>query len=252
MKQIANIVRIGERFIVADKESYLLLKSIQYPSTVIPVALLESAKTALSYKNIEFVMQDFELDILQPFLKRARASWASKNESFTSQSQTGMLILDASSQGAAAAYEIAPKIEDVMTTFFRRWGFKHNFEISESRGKVRISIEYFFDQKANPVIELAKDAKEFQKYELELGFFKISLSLDDPNGRIANNGNSKEVQIGYVHYTVQIKQGGTFVPYKSGRCTYGEVSSVLPFMSALTKIADNQPNNQKPVAESDD
>jgi hypothetical protein len=239
MTQIVNIVRIGERFIVADKNSYDILRASSFPATAIPAAMLESAKTLLTYKGVEFNEQDFEQEFLLPFIKRARASWGAKGVAFTSQFQAGMLVMDAAQAGADAARQMAPKVEAVIAKFFSRWGFKHTFEVSESRGKVRIGVEYSADSKARPVIELERDSKDLQKFEIEFGGFKIGLSMDDPRGRIESNGNGKDVHIGYVHVDLSIKQGGTFMPYHSGRCTYGEVSSVLPMIAALHQTSRN-------------
>lgn len=252
MTQIANIVRIGERFIIADKDSYNLIRASSFPATSIPAGMLDSAKTLLAYKGIEFKEQDFDHEFLLPFIKRARASWGAKSDAFTSQFQAGMLIMDAASAGAESARQMAPKIEAVMAKFFTRWGFKHTFEVSESRGKVRISVEYSVDPKARPVIELEKDARDLKKFEIEFGGFKIGLSMDDPRGRIESNGNGKDVHIGYVHVDIALKQGGTFIPYQSGRCTYGEVSSVLPMIAALVQIAEHQPDNYTKLAATDD
>jgi hypothetical protein len=206
----------------------------------------------MAYKDIEFKEQDFDQEFLLPFIKRARASWGAKSDAFTSQFQAGMLILDAAPAGADAARQMAPKIESVMAKFFSRWAFKHTFEVSESRGKVRISVEYSADPKARPVIELEKDARDLKKFEIELGGFRIGLSMDDPRGRIESSGNGKDVHIGYVHVDIAIKQGGTFIPYQSGRCTYGEVSSVLPMIAALVQIAEYQPDNYNKIAATDD
>jgi hypothetical protein len=96
MTQIVNIVRIGERFIVADKNSYDILRASSFPATAIPAAMLESAKTLLTYKGVEFNEQDFEQEFLLPFIKRARASWGAKGDAFTSQFQAGMLVMDGS------------------------------------------------------------------------------------------------------------------------------------------------------------
>lgn len=252
MTQIANIVRVGERFIVADTESYNLLRLSFFPATAIPLNMMDTAKTLLGYKGVEFKEQDFEEEILRPFMKRAQASWEAKSDAFTSQFQPGMLILDAAASGADSARTMVPKVESVMASFFRRWGFKHTFEVSESRGKIRIGIEYSIDPKAKPVIELEKDSKDLPKFELELGGFKLSLALDDPKGRIETKGNSKEVQVGYVHVSMSIKQGGQYKPYYSGRCTYSEVSNVLPMVTALMQIAESYPENVNKIAASDD
>jgi hypothetical protein len=252
MTQIANIVRIGERFIIADKDSYNLLRASALPATSIPVGMLDSAKTLLAYKGIEFKEQDFDQEFLAPFIKRARASWGAKGDAFTSQVLPNMLILDAAPAGADAARQMAPKIEAVMAKFFSRWGFRQAFDVSESRGKVRISVEFLVDPKSRPVLELEKDAKDLQKFEIEFGGFKLSLSMDDPRGRIESRGNGKDVHIGYVHVDISIKQGGSFVPYQSGRCTYGEVSSVLPMIAALVQIAEHQPDNYTKIAATDD
>jgi hypothetical protein len=252
MTQIANIVRIGERFIIADKDTYHLLRANSFPATSIPLNMMESAKTLLSYKDVEFKEQDFDQEFLLPFIKRARASWSAKSDAFTSQFQAGMLIMDAAPAGADEARKMAPKIESVMAKFFSRWGFKHTFEVSESRGKVRISVEYSIDPKARPVLELEKDTRDLKKFEIEFGGFKLGLSMDDPRGRIESSGNGKDVHIGYVHVDIAIKQGGTFIPYQSGRCTYGEVSSVLPMIAALVQIAEYQPDNYNKIAATDD
>jgi hypothetical protein len=42
------------------------------------------------------------------------------------------------------------------------------------------------------------------------------------------------------------------VPYQSGRCTYGEVSSVFPMIAALVQIAEHQPDNYTKLAATDD
>lgn len=252
MTQIANIVRIGERFIIADNDSYKLLRAVALPATAIPAAMMDSVKTLLKYKDVELNEQDFDQEFLLPFIKRARASWGAKSEAFTSQFQSGMLILDAAPTGADAARLMAPKIESVMAKFFSRWGFRHTFEMSESRGKVRISVEYSTDAKVRPVLELEKDARDLKKFEVEFGGIRIGISMDDPRGRIESNGNGKDVRIGYVHVDVALKQGGTFIPYQSGRCTYGEVSSVMPLITALMQIAENQPDNYTKITATDD
>lgn len=252
MTHIANIVRVGERFIVADAESYNILREASLPFTVIPAETIETARALMAMKGIEVKEKNFESEFLVPFIKRARASWGAKSPDFTSQHQPGILILDSAPAGADEARKMSPKIEGVIASFFRRWGFKFTYELSESRGKVRIGIEYAIDPKSNPVIELEKDAKDLPKYELELGGLKISLALDDPNGRIVTQGNAKDVQIGYVYADVSIKQGGKYVPYRSGRCTYGEISSVVPMIAALMKIAENHPDNINKKAASDD
>jgi hypothetical protein len=252
MTQNVNIVRIGERFIVADKDSYTILRAASFPATIIPAALIETSRTLLSYKDVAFNEQDFDQEFLAPFIKRARASWGAKSDAFTSQFQPGMLILDAAPAGAEAARTMAPKIEAVTARFFSRWGFKHTFEVSESRGKVRISVEFSVDPKSAPVLELEKDSKDLQKFEIEFGGVKLSISMDDPRGRIESNGNGKNVHIGYVYVDLSIKQGGKFVPYHSSRCTYGEISSVLPMIEALVQIAEKQPDNYNKAAATDD
>lgn len=252
MTKIANIVRIGERFIIADKDTYHLLRANAFPATSIPLGMMATAKTLLEYKGVEFKEQDFEQEFLLPFIKRARASWGAKSDAFTSQFQAGMLIMDAAPAGADAARQMAPKIESVMAKFFSRWGFKHSFEVSESRGKVRISVEYSVDPKARPVLDLEKDTRDLKKFEIEFGGVKIGLSMDDPRGRIESNGNGKDVHIGYVYVDIALKQGGTFIPYQSGRCTYGEVSSVLPMIAALVQIAELQPDNYTKLAVTND
>ncbi len=252
MTQIANIVRIGERYIVADNDSYNILREASFPATFIPLGMMESARTLLGYKDVQFNEQDFDQEFLLPFIKRARASWGAKSDAFASQFQPGMLLLDAAQSGSEAARLMAPKIESVMARFFSRWGFKHTFEVSESRGKVRISVEYSADDKARPILELEKDAKDLKKFEIELGGFKIGISMDDPRGRIESTSAGKDVHIGYVHVDLSIKQGGNFVPYHSGCCTYTEVSSVLPMIEALVKIAEYQPDNFTKLAATDD
>jgi hypothetical protein len=166
----------------------------------------------------------------------------------------------------ADAYKVAteaiPKLQDLLEKFFARWGFSSTFDYSTKNGRCKLNVEYWFDTNKLPIVVLEESAVDLPKVQWKLGFTRFTLSFDNYHGRSYRDvtismqkdretGEERPVEIfgdlhhkiGYVHYLVEISQGGKWTPIHSGKCTYTELSSVKPLVTALMNVPNMDEHN---------
>jgi hypothetical protein len=248
--KIINLTRIRQWYIVADAESYLTLKEIGVCMTRFHQDFLPTLKLLTDKHDVRGKEVKFKDEILDPFLDRVGNTWMKKHPTFDCTIDSKTMIFEVKK---ATGYDVArktiPKMEEVLSAFFSRWGYRSKFEYSEARGKVRFAVEYWFDPERQPIVVLAEGVQEKPKVQIKFGTMRLSLAFDDPRGKVetlrdkSGDASGKRVNIGYVHVTIEISQGGKFVPFHSTRCTYDQVSSVKPIILALMDVPNVHANN---------
>jgi hypothetical protein len=241
--KIIRLTRIRQWFIVADAESYLILKELGICMTRFHQDFLPTLKLLTDNHGVRGKEVKFREEILNPFLDRVGDTWLKKHPSFDCTIDGKTMVFEVRKP---AGYDIArktiPKLEERLAEFFARWGYRSTFEYSEARGKCRFAVEYWFDPERQPIVILEEDPQEKPKVQLKLGTMRLTFTFDNPRGSFSTmqdkNGdvNGKGVSIGYVQTQVEISQGGKFVPFHSSRCTYDQISNVHPLIIALMKI----------------
>jgi hypothetical protein len=248
--KIIKLTRIRQWYIVADADSYLTLKSLGVCMTRFHQDFLPTLKLLTDKHDVRGKEVNFKTEILGPFLDRVGNTWLKKHPSFdcTIDSKT-MTFEVRKADGYDTARKTIPKMEEVLSAFFARWGYRSSFEYSEARGKCRFAVEYWFDPERQPIVVLAEDVREKPKVMLKFGNLRLTLTFDDPRGAVqmlrdkSGDVSGKRVNIGYVHVGIEISQGGNFVPFHSTRCTYQQISNVKPMIAALMEIPNVHANN---------
>jgi hypothetical protein len=247
--QIIRLTLIKQWYIPADTKSYKLLRKLGVPLTQMHKDFLPTLKLLLQNHDIRAKAVKFHDEILNPFLDEVGQTWLKKHPGLKCTIQARTMVFEGDAESLAVARETVPKLETALRKFFSRWGYRSTFEYSELKGRCKYSVEYWFDPERQPIIVLENEAQDLPKVSLKLGNLRLQFAFDDPKGKVVETRRpnqerpDKHVQVGYVHVTVESKQGGNYTAIQSTRCTYSEVSSVLPLIVALMRVPNVCPNN---------
>lgn len=250
---VIQLTKIKQWFIPVDAEAYLTLKKAGAPMTRIHQDFLPLIGHALRARGIRAKKVEFKASILDPFLDKVGTTWNKKPHSTCTIQAKSMKFETTHADGLSKAREAVPKLQDVLTTFFNRWGYRTTFEYSEVKGKVRLNVEYWFDPEKQPIVVLAEEPQEKQKIQLKLGNLRLSFVFDsfesktEIAARPVESPNDerppKNYRIGYVHTIIESSQGGKFNPIYSSRCKYSEISNVMPLVAALMDVPNHNETN---------
>jgi hypothetical protein len=97
---------------------------------------------------------------------------------------------------------------------------------------------------------LEEAAVDLPKVQWKIGFTRITLSFDNFHSKSVSlppqpgqQERGREHKIGYVHLLVEVSQGGKYTPIHSTKCTYTELSSVKPLITALMNVPNMDEHN---------
>lgn len=251
---LIHLTRIKQWYIPADAESYLTLRKAGVALTRFHQDFLPTLKMLTRGKNIRGKEIDFRKEIMAPYFDKIGATWNRKPHCDCTIGSKTMVFETLKADSLTIAKASIPKLQDILTKFFQRWGYRSTFEYSELRGKCKLNVEYWFDPERQPIVILEEEPEELnQKVQFKLGNLRLTFTFDNFESRtvISRGGKRsnddarppKDYHIGYVHTLVEISQGGKFVPVQSSRCTWSQLSSVKPLITALMDVPNHQPNN---------
>lgn len=224
---VIRLTKIKQWWLPVDTESYLALRDAGVPLVRFPVDFLPTLSLLTKKHHIRAKEVSFRDEILAPFLELVGTTWNKKPHCRATLAARTMKFESVKPEVYTKAKESIAKLEDVLTKFFTRWGFKYLFEYSESRGKCKLNVEYYFDSTKLPVIPLETPVGDMPKIQLKLGFTRITMTFGER----------------YVDTLIEVSQGGKFTPLHSTRCTYSQISSVKPMITALMQVPDHDIHN---------
>lgn len=249
------LARIKKWLIPADEQSYLQMREIGIPLTILHQNFVAAMSMVGEKHGRKGKIIDFQKDVLDPFLERLGTQWNRKSGDapglYKCEVGPRSLVFESNdAQNAAKVRESMSKLEIVLERFFERWGYSWCATPSEKNGRFRLNVDYSFaNGERPPIIGLVQDPEENQQFVLKLGRTRLTVSLDGfrskserITGAYAKDDKTQHT-IGYVHLKIEISQGGKFVPFHTSRCTYSEVSNVLPMMRALMQVPNFNQNN---------
>jgi len=248
---IISLARIKQWFVPADAETYLTLKRIGVPLTQFHQDFLPTLQLLTRKHNIRGREVSFKTEILEPFLDKVGATWNKKLHCEATIQAKTMKFEVLKTEGFAVAKASIPKLQDVLTKFFTRWGYRSTFEYSEARGKCKLNVEYWFDPERQPIVILEDEPAERPKVRFRLGNLRLTFVFDgyDSKTKMVSLPTQEDARpglayhIGYVHTLIEIRQGGSFTPLHSSKCKLADMSSVLPLISALMDIPNRNAHN---------
>ncbi len=255
--KIIRFTKIKQWFIPADADSYKVLRDSGIPLTRLHQDFIPTIRPVLQSRGVRVKQVDFKEEILHPFLDKVGTSWSKKPHTKSLIQARAMLFEVVHADGLVVGRQTAPKLQDVLSKFFSQWGYCMTFEVSESKGKLRIAVEYWFDPEREPIVVLAEAPEERKPLRLKLGNLRISFVFDEFESQtvrvrkagLSDDAPARDHRIGYVHTTIESRQGGQFKSIFSSRCKYSDISNVLPLVAALMDVPNHNGNNFEVDAE---
>jgi ribosome-associated toxin RatA of RatAB toxin-antitoxin module len=193
----------------------------------IPENLFPTLGLLFKKHKIKPQLVSFADTIRNPYFDKLGSTWQAKEHRKATISNSVMKFETTHASIQPQAREAMHKLEASLRRFFTRWGFAHSFEVSESRGKLKLHVDYRFDPERAPVIPLVEDPTSMPQIRLDLGFMRITLVMLKTE----------------IEYNVALAAGTDYNSIHTGRCLYSQVSDVRPWISALVNITSNDPHN---------
>jgi hypothetical protein len=250
--QELRLTKIKQWYFPVDLESYKTLKSIGVPLLRVQHDFMPTLRLILGPKNIKETEVSFQETILHPFIESILRTWKKKYGTCVADSHSISLIAKEPEKIAAAETAVS-KLQNLVYDFFSRWGFAYSFDVSKSASgkRLKIYIDYKFDPHRLPILNLDSAVEAPPKVQLKLGLIRLTFTFDNPKGKIVVGRAApgverppKYVEPGYVHTLVEISQGGRWTPFHSSKCNVTQISNVLPLVTALMDVRNQDPHNE--------
>lgn len=225
-KQV-KFCKIKGYYFPVDAADYKLLRDHGLSLIRIKEDLMPTLGLLFKNNGIKPVAVSFPETIRDPYFDKLGSAWQAKEHRKATITNSVMKFETTHASVQPQAREALFKVEASLRRFFARWGFSHSFEISESRGKLKLHVQYKFDPERAPIIPLKEDATSVQEIRLNLGFLRITL-----------RPMAKELE-----YNVAMAAGTDWNSLHTGRCLYSQISNVKPFIAALVNVASIDPHN---------
>lgn len=224
---VVKLTKIKSYYFPVDADDYKLLRSHGIPVIKIHENLMPTLGLLFQKHKIKPQSVSFNDTILDPYLDRIGAAWQSKEHRVATITKSVMKFETTKASIQAESREALHKLEVSLRRFFTRWGFFATFELSESRGKLKLHVNYRFDPERDPIIPLVEDATSLPSVKLDFGFVRITLTL-----------MKKEVEI-----NVASAAGSEWKSMHTSRCLYSQITDVRPMLAALVSIVNHDQHN---------
>lgn len=222
-----KLTKIRQFYFPVDADDYKLLREHGLPAIRIHENLLPTFGLIFKKYNIKPQNVSFSDAIMNPYLDKIGETWQSKPHRKASITKSVMKFETLHSSIQLQAREALHKLEASLRRFFQRWGFSASFELSESRGKLKLHVSYRFDPERSPVIPLVEDPTSLPSIKIDLGFVRLTLTL-----------MKRELEI-----NIAIAAGPGWNSIHTSRCLYSQVSDVRPMLAAFVDIVNKDPHN---------
>jgi len=225
--QTVKLTKIKQFYFPVDADDYKLLREHGLPVIRIHENLLPTFGLIFKKYNIKPQNVSFTDAILNPYLDKIGETWQSRPHRKASITKSVMKFETLHHSVQLKSRESLLKLETSLRRFFQRWGFNSSFELSESRGKLKMHVNYRFDPERSPVIPLVEDPTSLPSVKVDLGFIRLTLTL-----------MKRELEI-----NISIAAGPVWNSIHTSRCLYSQVSDVRPMLATLTDIVSRDPHN---------
>lgn len=226
---VVKLTKIKQFYFPVDAEDYKLLRSHGIPVIKIHENLLPTLGLLFKKNKIQPQSVSFNDSILDPYLDKLGETWQSKEFRVATITKSVMKFETTKASIMQQSREALHKLETSLRRFFTRWGFSATFELSESRGKLKLHVNYKFDPLRDPIIPLVEDATSLPSIKLDLGFVRLTLTL-----------MKREVEI-----NIAVAAGTGWNSIHTSRCLYSQITDVRPMITALISVVNHDQHNSE-------
>lgn len=224
---VIKFTKIKQFYLPIDADAYKALKALQLPLIRIHENLMPTIGIVFKKHKVSPQLVNFKDQIMDPYLDEIGRRWQAKEHRVATLGKSVLKFETTHASIHNAAREAIHKLEASLRRFFTRWGFTAAFEISESRGKLKLHVNYRYDPDREPIIPLVEDSTSMPKVMLNLGFIRLTLTL-----------MKKEVEV-----SVAEAAGAGWNSILTRRCLYTQFSDVRPMLAALAQIVNMDQHN---------
>ncbi len=208
----------GQVLIPEDTESYLALRKLGVPSTLLHRDFLPALEILTKPKDITISVKP-----LRPFINAKidslAVAWRAK-EGRRCKLKEGRLSFTAPL--TTANKRTVDKVNLLLQNFFARWGCYYSPTYSEKDDKLKFSVDYRLYHRT-PVIQVIAD-EVLNEYELVLGFTKIKLVF-----------NPKQK---FVLLHILTSAGNTWNLVHSGSFSITQIEDIKPMVLMAGRLAE--------------
>lgn len=222
-----KLTKIRQFYFPVDADDYKLLRERGLPAIRIHENLLPTFGLIFKKYHIKPQNVSFNDAIMNPYLDKIGETWQSKPHRKASITKSVMKFETLHASIQLQARESLHKLESSLRKFFQRWGFSASFELSESRGKLKLHVNYRFDPERNPVIPLVEDPTSLPSIAINLGYVRLTMTL-----------MKREIEI-----NISVAAGPGWNSIHTSRCLYSQVSDVRPMLAGLVNIVNSDSHN---------
>jgi len=226
---VVKLTKIKQFYFPVDAEDYKLLRAHGVPVIKIHENLLPTLGLLFKKNKITPQAVNFNDAIFNPYLDKIGEAWQSKEFRVATITKSVMKFETTKASIMPHAREALHKLETSLRRFFTRWGFAAAFELSESRGKLKLHVNYKFDPARDPVIPLVEDATSLPSIKIDLGFVRVSLTLMKHD----------------VEVNIAIAAGTLWNSIHTSRCQYDQITDVRPMIAALVSVVNHDQHNSE-------
>lgn len=224
---VVKLTKIKQFYMPVDADDYKLLRNLGVPVIRIHENLMPTLMLMFNKHKVKPQSVSFPDAIRDPYLDKIGETWQKKEHRKATIAKTWMKFETTHASIQGPSREAMRKLEASLRRFFQRWGYSAAFEVSESRGKLKLHVNYRFDPERAPIIPLVEDATSVPQIKLDLGFVRLTLTLMKTD----------------VEVNVSIAAGTGWNSLYTSRCLYSQISDVRPMLAALVNVASADPHN---------
>lgn len=222
-----KFTKVKQWYLPIDADSYKVLKSFGMPLIRIHEDMMPTIMLLFKKHKIKPHLVDFNDSILHPYLDELGKRWQSKDHRQATLTKSTLKFETTHASAQSKGREALVKVEASLRRFFTRWGYTSTFELSDSRGKLRLHVNYKYDSERMPIIPLIEDPTSLPQIKLDLGYVRLTLTL-----------MKKEVEV-----NVSIAAGTMWNSIHTSRCLYSQISDVRPMIASFIDIVNKDPHN---------
>lgn len=225
---VIKFTKIKSYFFPVDADDYKLLRHHGIPAIKIHENLMPTLGLLFARHSLRPQLISFMDAILNPYLDRVGTVWQRKEHRKATIHKTWMKFETTHASIQSESREALHKLEASLRNFFTRWGYLAVYEVSESRGKLKLHVSYRFDPEAcAPIVPLAENPTSLPTIRLDLGFVRLSVTQ-----------MKKEVEI-----NVAVAAGTGWNSIHTSRCLYSQISDVRPMLATLVAFVGKDQHN---------
>jgi hypothetical protein len=224
--KVITLVKYKTYFMPRSGEDYALMRKLKMPVTRIHHSALgilkhQADKNGIRLKGVSWnsILGEATTKIAQYWDGEFFKSEFTKNRMVCSTTHSSVLELGRTKASA---------VQGAIERFLQRWGFKGEFNYSESRDKLQLVVDYTFNKFRTPAVEVGQNPDDAPSYTFTVGFTRFKFTQTEK----------------YLIWTLLMQSGTEWKEVRSGRSLLTDVSDPSDLIGGLLILPPVMKNHE--------